>query len=56
MAGASAWCCIRCGESPAIDERGCCGHCHWRIGVEIEQGLEQLYAYLQRHSDPTRRR
>lgn len=55
MAGAPERHCIRCGASPAIDEHGYCGHCHWQVGDELEQGLERLYAYL-RHSRPSRRR
>ena len=49
MAAPPARLCIRCGESPAIDDNGCCGHCYWQIGREIERGLEQLYAYLEEH-------
>jgi hypothetical protein len=26
--------CVRCGESPAIDESALCGHCHWKLGEE----------------------
>ena len=38
--------CQCCGDCPAIDEYGCCGHCHWEIQVEIERGLDELCAYL----------
>jgi hypothetical protein len=38
--------CIRCGEAPAVDELGYCGHCHWAVRAEIEEGFYQLREYL----------
>jgi hypothetical protein len=38
--------CIRCEESPAVDEDGYCGHCHWVVRTEIEEGFYQLREYL----------
>jgi hypothetical protein len=38
--------CIRCGESPRVDEAGYCGHCHWAIQGEVEAGFRVLSGYL----------
>ena len=38
--------CIRCNTAPAVDELGYCGHCHWAVKVEIQEGLAQLRDYL----------
>ena len=38
--------CIRCTEAPAVDELGYCGHCHWAVRAEIEEGFYQLREYL----------
>jgi hypothetical protein len=38
--------CIRCNESPAVDELGYCGHCHWAVRAEVEEGFYQLREYL----------
>ena len=38
--------CIRCGDAPAADELGYCGHCQWAIRAEIEDGFYQLRNYL----------
>ena len=38
--------CIRCGEAPAVDELGYCGHCHWAIRAEVEEGMADLRTYL----------
>ena len=38
--------CIRCGEAPAVDQLGYCGHCHWATRAEIEEGFYQLRDYL----------
>jgi hypothetical protein len=38
--------CIRCSEAPAVDDQGYCGHCHWAVRAEIEEGLHQLREYL----------
>ena len=38
--------CIRCCEAPAVDELGYCGHCHWAVRAEIEQGFYHLREYL----------
>jgi hypothetical protein len=29
-----------------VDELGYCGHCHWAVRAEIEEGLYQLREYL----------
>ena len=34
--------CIRCGDALAVDELGYCGHCHWAVRAEIEDGFHQL--------------
>jgi hypothetical protein len=39
--------CIRCGEAPEIDGDGFCGHCHWAVRAEIEEGFYLLRGYLQ---------
>ncbi len=38
--------CIRCHDAPAVDELGYCGHCHWAVRAEIEEGFYQLREYL----------
>jgi len=38
--------CIRCGNAPAVDELGYCGHCHWAVRAEVEEGFSQLREYL----------
>jgi hypothetical protein len=38
--------CIHCHESPAVDEFGYCGYCHWTLRAEIEEGFFQLREYL----------
>jgi hypothetical protein len=38
--------CIRCCEAPAVDDLGYCGHCHWAVRAEIEEGFYQLREYL----------
>jgi hypothetical protein len=43
--------CIRCGEAPSVDEHGYCGHCHWVVRAEIDQGFYLLREYLRRWAD-----
>jgi len=38
--------CIRCNEAPAVDELGYCGHCHWAVRAETEEGFYQIREYL----------
>jgi hypothetical protein len=38
--------CIRCGESPAVDLSGYCGHCHWAVRAEVEEGMAEMRDYL----------
>jgi hypothetical protein len=38
--------CIRCEGASAIDPLGYCGHCHWAVRAEIEDGLQRLCEYL----------
>lgn len=38
--------CIRCAELPAVDLEGYCGHCHWAIRAEVEEGLAAIGQYL----------
>jgi hypothetical protein len=38
--------CVRCGTAPAVDALGYCGHCHWVVRAEIEDGLHGLRQYL----------
>jgi hypothetical protein len=38
--------CIRCREAPGVDEHGYCGHCHWVVSAEVEEGLDALREYL----------
>ena len=38
--------CIRCADAPAVDDQGYCGHCHWAVRAEIEEGMHQLRDYL----------
>ena len=30
----------------AVDDLGYCGHCHWAVRAEIEEGFYQLREYL----------
>ena len=38
--------CIRCGQAPAVDDQGYCGHCHWAVRAEVEEGFYALREYL----------
>jgi hypothetical protein len=38
--------CIRCSGAPAVDELGYCGHCHWAVRAELEEGFCRLREYL----------
>jgi hypothetical protein len=38
--------CIRCGDAPAVDELGYCGHCHWAVRAEVEKGFTEIGEYL----------
>ena len=38
--------CIRCDELPAVDLEGYCGHCHWAIRAEVEEGMFAIRQYL----------
>lgn len=38
--------CIRCGNAPAVDEFGYCGHCHWATRAEVDEGILRLRVYL----------
>jgi hypothetical protein len=38
--------CIRCDEQPAVDLAGYCGHCHWAIRSEVEEGMAEMRQYL----------
>jgi hypothetical protein len=38
--------CIRCSDAPAVDDQGYCGHCHWAVRAEIEEGFHELREYL----------
>ena len=38
--------CIGCGEQPAVDLAGLCGHCHWAIRAEVEEGMGEIGQYL----------
>jgi hypothetical protein len=38
--------CIRCGDAPAVDLYGYCGHCHWVVRAECRNGLAQFDVYL----------
>ena len=40
--------CIRCREAPAVDGEGYCGHCHWAVRSEIEEGFYLLREYLRK--------
>lgn len=42
--------CIRCDEALAVDELGYCGHCHWAVRAEIEEGFYALRVYLERQA------
>ncbi|HZR95147.1 MAG TPA: hypothetical protein VFA56_05600 [Gaiellaceae bacterium] len=39
--------CIRCADAPAVDDLGYCGHCHWVVRVEVEEGIDELRRYLE---------
>lgn len=43
--------CIRCGQAPSVDEDGYCGHCHWAVRAEIEEGMYALKQYLARQAE-----
>lgn len=43
--------CIRCGEFPAVDEEGCCRHCHLDLRIEVSNGLQRLRVYLARWAE-----
>lgn len=38
--------CIRCNSARAVTDLGYCGHCHWAVRAEVEEGLWQLRQYL----------
>jgi hypothetical protein len=38
--------CIRCSEATAVDDLGYCGHCHWAVRAELEEGFLQIRDYL----------
>lgn len=38
--------CVRCKEAPAATPEGLCGHCHWAVRAEVEEGLYALREYL----------
>jgi hypothetical protein len=40
--------CIRCDEAPIVDENGYCGHCHWVVRAEIEEGFSRLRERLRK--------
>jgi hypothetical protein len=40
--------CIRCDEAPIVDENGYCGHCHWAVRAEVEEGLYRLRERLRK--------
>lgn len=40
--------CIRCEDSPALDELGYCGHCHSVVQAEVEEGVSRLQEYLRK--------
>lgn len=40
--------CVRCGEAPGVDADGYCGHCHWVVRAEIEEGFHQLRERLRK--------
>lgn len=42
--------CIRCQQAPAVTNN-LCGHCHWAVKAEIEDGLVKFRAYLQAWAD-----
>ena len=42
--------CIRCGDAPAVDLDGYCGHCHWAVRAEVEEGMYQVREYLRQHA------
>ena len=46
----SEWC-IRCGDSDAVDEEGCCIHCHWAVLTEVSRGLQRFLVYLARWAE-----
>ena len=46
----SDWC-IRCGDSDAVDEEGCCIHCHWAVLTEVSRGLQRFLVYLARWAE-----
>jgi hypothetical protein len=42
--------CIYCGEALAVDSLGYCGHCHWLVRAECEQGFHQLRKFLRNYA------
>lgn len=42
--------CLRCGEAPAIDKAGMCGHCHWLTRLDIDRGLREFEIHLTKHA------
>jgi hypothetical protein len=40
--------CIRCDDAPQVDAEGFCGHCHWAVRFEVENGLVAIGEYLRR--------
>ena len=42
--------CIRCDEAPVVDDNGYCGHCHWAVRAEVEQGLYRFSERLRKES------
>ena len=42
--------CVRCQNAPAVDAEGYCGHCHWAVRAEVEQGFFQIREHLR--NDP----
>ena len=40
--------CLLCDESPAVDDAGFCGHRHWALRAEIEEGWFRMRNYLRK--------
>jgi hypothetical protein len=43
--------CVRCQDSPGVDDLGYCGHCHWSVRAEVEEGFYELRTYLRRWAE-----
>jgi hypothetical protein len=43
--------CLRCAESPATTPDGMCGHCHWAIKAEVENGIVQIAEYVSKQDE-----